>query len=121
MKEEKNDAIITAINALDQNREVFALPGETDSAKSDGTSSLIQQGAKLVMKVEDILNEFQISTLSKQIELIPKLTTEEKNSYHRLSNDSLPIDKLCTLLKKDTPKVLTVLLMLELKNLADLL
>lgn len=113
----RSGAIITALNALDQNREVFALPGQADSAKSDGTNRLIQQGAKLVMNVEDILNEFQILTPSKQIELIPDLTTEEKNIFQKLSNDPLHIDELCTLMKKDTPEVLTVLLMLELKNL----
>ena len=51
----KSGAVITALNALDQNREVFALPGQADSRKSDGTNRLIQQRSKLAIKVEDNL------------------------------------------------------------------
>ena len=63
----KSGAIITALNALDQNREVFALPGQTDSTKSVGTNRLIQQGARLVMTVDDILSEFQYQSPPKQV------------------------------------------------------
>ena len=51
----KSGAVITALNALYQNREVFALPGQADSRKSDGTNRLIQQRSKLAIKVEDNL------------------------------------------------------------------
>ena len=74
----KSGAIITALNALNQNREVFALPGQTDSSKSIGTNRLIQQGARLVTNVDDILSEFQLQSPPKQVELLPKLSIEEK-------------------------------------------
>lgn len=56
-------ALITARSALDQNRDVFALPGEADAVRSSGPNELIQNGAKLVMSVDDILDEMNLLKL----------------------------------------------------------
>ncbi len=53
----KSGSLITAQMALDYNREVFAVPGQVDSFKSEGAHYLLQQGAKLVQRVEDIVEE----------------------------------------------------------------
>ena len=53
-------ALITADFALEQGRDVFALPGKIDSSASFGTNGLIKQGAKLVSCVDDILEEFSV-------------------------------------------------------------
>ena len=57
---EKSGALITADLALDQGKEVFAIPGSIFSNTSIGTNKLIQQGAKLVTNIEDILEEIKI-------------------------------------------------------------
>ena len=54
----RSGALITADLALDQGRDVFAIPGEVDSPTSYGTNYLIKQGAKLVDSAEDILEEY---------------------------------------------------------------
>jgi len=53
----RSGALITAAFARDEGREVFSLPGRVDSANSRGTLSLIQEGAKLVQGVQDIIDE----------------------------------------------------------------
>ena len=53
------------------------------------------------------------------MELLPKLSIEEKLIWERLSQDPIHIDELCIQLKKDSPKVLSTLLMLELKNIVQ--
>jgi len=112
----KSGAVITALNALDQNREVFVVPGRIDSKESIGCHRLIQQGAKLVTKIEDILEELNINKSNQQIELLPDLSPEEKVVYDQLSNEPIQIDDLCKKMEKDSPEILSILLLLELKN-----
>jgi DNA processing protein len=56
----RSGSLITAQMALDCGREVFAVPGQVDSCKSEGTHWLLQQGAKLVQRVEDIVVELDL-------------------------------------------------------------
>ncbi|HXI83295.1 MAG TPA: DNA-processing protein DprA [Verrucomicrobiae bacterium] len=66
----KSGALITANQAGEQGRQVFAVPGRADSILSKGANKLIKDGAKLTEDVEDILSEFEY--------LLPKMATEPK-------------------------------------------
>jgi DNA processing protein len=119
---EKSGALLTAGCALEQNREVFAVPGDITKATSVGTNSLIQQGAKLVTSLEDILEELKGLGITKdrgrrEKEREVSLPREERRVYDLLSEAPLHIDKLTESLESRTSEVLTALLALELKGL----
>jgi len=62
----RSGSLITASHALEQGREVFAVPGRIDSVKSAGTHTLLQQGAKLVHSINDIVEEFSMTAMEPQ-------------------------------------------------------
>ena len=76
---EGSGALITADQALEQNRDVLAVPGSVFSPASSGTNHLIQQGAKLVRNCQDILEELNLQAVAQQLEfkeIIPTSDTE---------------------------------------------
>ena len=78
---EHSGALATARNALDQNREVFALPGSVFSPESRGTNHLIQRGeAKLVLSADDVLAEFGLDA-----------STTRDNTRRPLQADALQV------------------------------
>jgi len=116
----RSGALLTAKYALDQGREVFAVPGNIGSRKSEGTNWLIKQGAVLVSSVDDILSELEgVLKLSpeKKEEKKLKLSSDEKKIYYLLSLEPSHVDRIATQGNLSTAKTLTVLLSLELKGL----
>jgi DNA processing protein len=92
-------ALITARFAAEQGRDVFAVPGAITSPGSAGTNRLIQDGAKLIMEVEDALAELNLSQAPQQMELreaLPADATEAALvSLLRAAGDPQHIDDLC--------------------------
>lgn len=141
-------ALITADLALQQSREVFAVPGKMDSITSVGTNSLIKQGAKLISNIDDIMEEIAIklrefsdvkkpelhqresSQKEPAIELDDPSGTTRKNSptgqldsdtksvYQILSNEPMHIDEIIDSTKIDISKISSLLMKLQLMNKA---
>jgi len=120
---ERSGALITADFALEQGREVFAIPGNITSSLSKGTHNLIKQGAKLVNNYKDILVEipFIASQKSENVKITPNLSLLSKDDmkiFNLLSNNKpIQIDKITEISKLSANKVSTILLNLELKDL----
>lgn len=116
----KSGSLITAGLALDQGRDVFAVPGKAFSDQNKGAHSLIKQGAKLVDNVFDVLEEFnidkeKISSLVDNKAL--QVNDEEKKVMAILSDEPKHIDFICRELGSPVQKMLGILTQLELKGL----
>ncbi len=115
-------AMQTARLALDQNREVFAIPGNLGVKQSEGTNLLIQRGeAELVKNAEDILTELELKLKPVLGKNIPKkqkdLTIFEEKIYNCLLNEPLQIDKIAEMTNQTTSDCLVNLLSLEFKGM----
>ena len=116
---EKSGALITCDCALEQGREVFAVPGKVDSMTSKGTNKLIKQGAKLAQGVEDILEELNIETFLRSPNGESNTTILDKIEslvYTLLSSDPKHIDDICQESGIALNRVSSVLLNLEIKK-----
>jgi len=116
---EISGAMITARLALEQNREVFAIPGSILSPASRGTNHLIQEGAKLVRDYTDILEELNLMTVTHQMELkevIPASDTEAL-LLKQLGAEPIHIDGVCRSSGLPISTVSSTLAMMELKGL----
>ncbi|MBI2287858.1 MAG: DNA-protecting protein DprA [Chloroflexi bacterium] len=116
---ETSGAMITAQMALEQNREVFAIPGSILSPASSGTNHLIQQGAKLVRDYSDILEELNLTAVAHQIEMKEIIPASETESLllKQLHAEPTHIDEVCRSSGLAIATVSSTLAMMELKGL----
>jgi len=118
---EKSGALITSDSAIEQGREVFAVPGKIDSPTSKGTNMLIKQGAKLAGTVDDILEELGLGTRGqngKPADIMPTiLDKEETLVYNLLTGDPRHIDELSGESDMEISDISRVLFDLEMRGL----
>ncbi|MFU8796585.1 MAG: DNA-processing protein DprA [Dehalococcoidia bacterium] len=117
---QRSGALITAHQALEQNREVFAVPGSILSPASLGTNRLIQEGAKLVCSYEDVLQELNLPSVAQQPENLELslLSDVESLIVGQLGPEPSHIDEICRRSGLTMPEVGSTLAMLELRGIA---
>ncbi len=117
--DETSGAMITANLALEQNREVFAIPGSILSPVSRGTNRLIQEGAKLVRDYTDILEELNLTAVAHQLEMkeIIPASDAEAVLLKQLGAEPTHIDEVCRNSNLPAATVSSTLAMMELKGL----
>ncbi len=124
---EKSGSLITADQALEQCRDVFALPGPVNSPKSTGCLRLIQQGAKCVITVDDILEEYthNVAVSSINIEKDQNgeshhiLTNDERMVLDLMSHEPISFDEIFEKCKFEFGHLHSVLLNLLMKNMIN--
>ncbi len=106
--------------ALEQGKEVFAVPGNITEETSKGTNKLIMDGARPVTNTQDIIDGLKMDRVITKRQL-PKMTEEEMNVYERLGNQAVHIDELAISLSIPVSRLSGLLLSLELKSIVKIL
>ena len=120
----RSGAMITASCATEQNRELFAVPGNIDNPRNGGPHALLKDGARLVETVDDILVELRLKADQPQLSLPleplvpPQLEGDEAKIYAILTTEPLPVDDLILEAGLPAQTVTATLVMLEVKGMA---
>lgn len=116
----RSGALITGSLALDQGREIFAVPGNITSPKSAGPNRLLKEGAKAVTAVEDILEEFpRLRLRQPRPQEVSSLSSDEKNLLASLGGEPVAVDDLIRRSAAPSHRTLSLLGMLESKGLVS--
>jgi DNA processing protein len=115
----KSGALITADFAVEQGREVLAVPGNIVSRTSEGCNRLIQNGAKMVLNVDDILEELNLTMIEQHVEVRAAVPTDETEAQllELVSDAPTHIDEICQQVELPIQKVSSTLAMMELKGM----
>lgn len=117
----RSGALITANQAGEQGRSIYAVPGRIDSAQSQGTNRLIQQGAKLVTGAQDILDDLGLLFSNEPDLEKPKaplsLGESERRIFEALGDEESSVDEIIARSGLPTHEVSSTLLSLEIRKL----
>lgn len=122
----KGGSLLTAEFAVDQDKEVFSIPGYINSKQSEGTNEIIKRGqAKLVTNIDDIISELEIKLkpilkkdlIEKEEKAVKDLNEIERKIYNMLEYEPIHIDKINETTGLSVSDCLVNLLSLEFKNL----
>ncbi|MBU2547472.1 MAG: DNA-processing protein DprA [Proteobacteria bacterium] len=120
---ERSGALITARLALEENRDVLAVPGRVGSIKSRGTHALLKQGARLVETGRDVIEEVapqlagRLGKPRTPVGAGVRMDADEERVWLVLNDEPLHIDPLCRKLGLSPSRLAPMLLSLELKGL----
>jgi DNA processing protein len=116
---EKSGALITVDFALEQGRDVFAVPGPITSRLSDGPNNLLKRGARCVTTAADILEELDMNLVTEQVEAVRALPADptERMLLEYLQDSAQHIDDLTNKSGLPASTVSAVLTMMELKGM----
>ncbi|MEY3471268.1 MAG: hypothetical protein RLZZ223_618 [Candidatus Parcubacteria bacterium] len=115
----KSGTMTTIQYALEQNRDVFAIPGNIDVKNSEGTNQLIKQGAYIVTQADDILNVFGLEIIRKNIDL-NKFEPEQRDILYHLTQSPMKIEQLAQLTQREIMDLMATLSILELAGIVTL-
>ena len=116
-------ALITATQALEQGRSIYAVPGHINAPSAQGSNRLIQQGAKLVMDADDILSDLEVLLPEAKpapeavARPLPVMTDDERRVYDAIQATETSIDDISAKSNLPSGSVSSTLLRLELKRL----
>ncbi|MDP8260437.1 MAG: DNA-processing protein DprA [Candidatus Gygaella obscura] len=124
---QKSGALITADFALEQGKDVYAVPGDLDNPNSAGTNNLIKQGAGLIESAEELLKELSLDIkkdLDRKIDKNKKglftsmsLSEEQLRVISILSDDPVDMENIVQAVKINPDKLMDTLIQLEMNNL----
>jgi DNA processing protein len=121
----KSGALHTARHAMEQNRDLFAVPGRIDSEASQGCLDLIRDGAVLIRGIEDVLEA--LGPLTKPVRTPPsgivhqprelQLSDQERTVLNQITAEPIAIDEVLRSLELESSRVLATLTVLEMRQL----
>ncbi|NLM03838.1 MAG: DNA-protecting protein DprA [Clostridiales bacterium] len=120
---ERSGTLITVQHALDQGKDIYSLPGNINSSQSKGTNKLIREGAKILLSVEDIIEELQykytLKNIKKDNNLQMDLSNDEMQIYNIIKENPIHIDLIAYKSGKSVSEVNMLLTILELKGIIN--
>ncbi|HXT01850.1 MAG TPA: DNA-processing protein DprA [Elusimicrobiota bacterium] len=120
----RSGSLLTAGDAAQYGREVYAVPGPADSPLSDGPHKLLRSGARLATRVEDVTSLFPTRfgacpSVPREGGPGPSVTAEEAQLLRHLGSDSLSLEELARLTALDMPALSLIMFGLEIKELVS--